>query len=334
LKRLHCIMESYQPEIVFHAAAHKHVPLMEIHPSEAISNNVLGTKNLLKAASSAAVSHFVFISSDKAVQPTSVMGATKRTAEYLVHEAAKKTGRAYVTVRFGNVLGSRGSVIRTFQRQIACGGPITVTDPDIKRYFMTIPEAVQLVLQASVLGSGSEIFVLDMGKPVRVVDLAKDMVRLSGLELGIDIDIVFTGLREGEKLFEDLFDREEIYERSRHEKIFIVKNADTFMPHNMDDLIAELCKSGSKNDFGGILKSLADLVPGFNPKTGTRNTKEPAKQPVLQNVGLVNAGSDFRLRIINETMVADRVQGEQKKVARNRRKKVRPQSAEPDLSST
>ena len=206
--RIRAVIDEFRPDIIFHAAAHKHVPLMESNPVEAITNNVFGTMNVLDAAIAGDVPNFVMISTDKAVNPTSVMGASKRVAEMLVLRAAKQTGKRFVAVRFGNVLGSRGSVVPTFKKQLAIGGPLTVSHPEMQRYFMTIPEAVHLVLQAALIGKGGEVFVADMGEPVKIVDLAKDLIELSGLELGRDIDIVFTGIRPGEKLYEELFVQE------------------------------------------------------------------------------------------------------------------------------
>ena len=203
--RLRAIFEETKPYSVLHAAAHKHVPLMEFSVDEAILNNVLGTHNVAELCDDLDVEHLVLISTDKAVRPTSVMVATKRIAEQIVAAVADRTGKPYVSVRFGNVLGSRGSVVPTFLRQIAAGGPITVTHPEMRRYFMTIPEAVQLVLQAAALGRGGEVFVLDMGESVKIADLAEDLIRLSGLEVGTDIEVSFTGIRPGEKLYEELF---------------------------------------------------------------------------------------------------------------------------------
>jgi FlaA1/EpsC-like NDP-sugar epimerase len=207
---------------VFHAAAHKHVPYLEQHPEEGIENNIFGTLNVIKAAKSVGTQKFVNISTDKAVNPTSVLGVTKRIAEFLVLQAAEDEtdGGRYVSVRFGNVLGSRGSVIPLFHDQIRHGGPLTVTDPSMTRYFMTIPEASQLVLQAGILGETGKVFVLDMGEPVRIVDLATDMARLSGLTPGYDIDIQFTGVRPGEKLYEELFTDQEQTKSDIHAKVF------------------------------------------------------------------------------------------------------------------
>ncbi|MEH1798144.1 MAG: nucleoside-diphosphate sugar epimerase/dehydratase [Nostoc sp.] len=264
--RLEHAFELFQPDVIFHAAAHKHVPLMELNPVEAITNNVMGTKNLLELSLQYDVKHFVMISTDKAVNPTNVMGASKRVAEMLVLQAARESGKPYVTVRFGNVLGSRGSVVPTFKKQIAAGGPVTVTHPDIRRYFMTIPEAVQLVLQATVLGRGGEVLMLNMGKPVKIVDLAKELIRLSGYEVNQDIEIVFTGLRPGEKLFEELFIPGEEYEPTQHEKLLVVKNASGMISDKLAITVETLCQAAAKNDTSFILFLLEQLVPGYKPK--------------------------------------------------------------------
>ena len=264
--RLEHAFERFNPDVIFHAAAHKHVPLMELNPAEAITNNVMGTRNLLQVALQYNVEHFVMISTDKAVNPTNVMGASKRVAEMLVLQAAKQSGKSYVAVRFGNVLGSRGSVVPTFQKQILAGGPITVTHPDICRYFMTIPEAVQLVLQASVLGRSGEVLMLNMGKPVKIVDLAKELIHLSGYEVNKDIDIVFTGLRPGEKLFEELFIEGEEYEKTEHEKLLVVKNASQIIPAYLDIVVDTLLGAATKNDADSIMLLLSQLVAGYKPK--------------------------------------------------------------------
>ncbi|MEA5597657.1 nucleoside-diphosphate sugar epimerase/dehydratase [Rivularia sp. UHCC 0363] len=264
--RLRHAFDKYQPDVIFHAAAHKHVPLMEMNSPEAITNNAIGTRNLLDEALRCNVKHFVMISTDKAVNPTNIMGASKRVAEMLVLQAAKESGNCYLAVRFGNVLGSRGSVVPTFKKQIAAGGPITVTHPDICRYFMTIPEAVQLVLQAAVLGRGGEVLMLNMGEPVKIVDLASELIRLSGYRVNKDIDIVFTGLRPGEKLFEELFIEGEVYDPTEHEKLFMVKNSSRIIPSNLKVSVEALRQAAEKNDTNTIMYLLEQLVPGYKPK--------------------------------------------------------------------
>ncbi|MCX6992983.1 MAG: nucleoside-diphosphate sugar epimerase/dehydratase, partial [Kiritimatiellaeota bacterium] len=278
LPRLTAIFEQTKPQVVFHAAAHKHVPMMEANCEDAISNNVGGTRTLVQLAERFGVERFVLISSDKAVNPTNVMGATKRVSEKIVQAVAQRTGRPYVAVRFGNVLGSRGSVVPTFREQIARGGPVTVTHPEVTRYFMTIPEAVQLVLQAATL-AGTEcqtgVFVLDMGKPIKIVDLARDLIELSGKEVGRDIEIVFTGLRPGEKLFEELFRDGEDYRRTRHAKIFVANGepSGAGLPApggNVDEaglnkLVDHLLQTAEKGQPQEIRRLLKEIVPNYRP---------------------------------------------------------------------
>jgi FlaA1/EpsC-like NDP-sugar epimerase len=263
--RIGGILREFRPDIIFHAAAHKHVPLMELNPTEAVSNNVLGTRNLVEAAIANGVERLVMISTDKAVNPTSVMGASKRAAEMVVLQAARATGRQYVAVRFGNVLGSRGSVVPLFKRQIASGGPITVCHPEMSRYFMTIPEAVQLVLQAAALGCGGEIFMLSMGQPVKIVDLARDLIELSGLEVGRDVDIVFTGMRHGEKLFEELSILGEEYRPTRHPKIVFAANAAAIVSDALGRLLPEMERAVEADDPVEIVRCLKTLIPEYEP---------------------------------------------------------------------
>ncbi|MBK7107089.1 MAG: polysaccharide biosynthesis protein [Ignavibacteriae bacterium] len=262
-QRLDIIFEEFKPDVIFHAAAHKHVPLMENNPSEVVTNNLLGTRNLINCSVKYGVQNFILISSDKAVNSTNLMGVSKRVAEMIVLKAALEHSKNFKAVRFGNVLGSRGSVIKTFQRQLERGGPLTITHPEITRYFMTIPEAVQLVLQASVLGKGGEIFVLDMGEPVKILDLAKDVIRLAGLEEGIDVDIEFTGLRPGEKMFEELFKDGEDYLRTEHDKIMFAKNSSSFIPSDLEQKINNLIENCNKYTPEEIVKAFAVIVPEF-----------------------------------------------------------------------
>ena len=224
--RLEYIFSKYKPSVVFHAAAHKHVPLMELNPTEAIKNNIFGTLNTAQCADKYGAKKFVLISTDKAVNPTNIMGATKRVAEMIIQHMSRYSLTEFTAVRFGNVLGSNGSVIPLFKKQIAHGGPVTVTHPEITRYFMLIPEAAQLVIEAGAMAKGGEIFILDMGEPVKIVDLAHDLIRLSGMEPGVDIEIKYTGLRPGEKLYEELLLAEEGVQDTKHEKIFVGKPMD------------------------------------------------------------------------------------------------------------
>jgi FlaA1/EpsC-like NDP-sugar epimerase len=258
--RLENIFNSFHPQVVFHTAAHKHVPLMESNVEEAISNNVVGTRNVCQAASAANTERLVLISTDKAVRPVNVMGATKRIAEMIVLDAAHRTGRAFSVVRFGNVLGSRGSVVPLFKRQIAHGGPVTITHPDMKRYFMTIPEAVYLVLQASAMGQGGEVFLLNMGQQIRILDLAEDLIRLSGLEPGKDIDIVFTGIRPGEKLSEDLWEEGIEYQKTAHPDIVRVEAEESNIPPNLSSTVEELNHLSRESESSAIISLLNEAI--------------------------------------------------------------------------
>lgn len=260
-ERVGFLMSKYNPDVIFHAAAYKHVPMMEDNPSEAVKNNMMGTKILADLAQAHKISRFVFISTDKAVNPTSVMGATKRVAELYLQSIAHKAGTKFMTVRFGNVLDSAGSVIPIFRKQIANGGPVTVTHPKMTRYFMTIPEATQLVMQAAAMGEGGEIFLLDMGEPVKILDLANDMIRLSGFTPGDEMEIVFSGVRPGEKLFEELWYQDDIGTTS-HQKIFH-KNIPVNLPDKFSDIFEALIKNSCNENTESICEKLGQLVPEY-----------------------------------------------------------------------
>jgi FlaA1/EpsC-like NDP-sugar epimerase len=264
------VFAQVRPDIVFHTAAHKHVPLMEHNVADAVSNNVDGTRVVLDCCKAFDVSRFVFISTDKAVAPTSMLGATKHVAELLVRDAAVQTGKAYTTVRFGNVLGSRGSMLHVFRRQIAQGGPLTITHPEVRRYFMTVSEAVHLVLQAAAMSKGGEVFVLDMGSPIRIVDLVRDLLLLSGVREGQDIDLIFTGLRPGEKLSEQLFSDDERFTTTAHEKILVCQygTSAAWTEAGQTDLMLScdaLIDAARQGNVAHIVHLMEGLVPGYTP---------------------------------------------------------------------
>lgn len=261
-ERLDCVFKEHQPQVVFHAAAHKHVPLMETNVVEAVTNNVIGTRNVVNAALAHHIERFVLISTDKAVRPSSIYGATKRLAEMIVLTTAHASQRAFTVVRFGNVLGSRGSIIPIFKQQIANGGPVTITHPDMFRFFMTIPEAVYLVLQAASMEKGGETFVLNMGEPVRILDLAEDLIRLSGLEPYRDIDISFTGIRPGEKLTEELWDEGTPLVKTLHPDIFRLDADASLSSPNLTQAIDSLSALSHSADTDAITGLLDELIPG------------------------------------------------------------------------
>lgn len=290
--RLRAILDRHNPGLVIHAAAHKHVPMMEENPGEAVKTNVFGTKNLVDECLARGVGSFVMVSTDKAVNPTSVMGACKRLAEGYVQSRARETGARLVTVRFGNVLGSNGSVVPTFIEQVRSGGPVRVTHPEMTRYFMTIPEASQLVLQAGAQGRGGEIFVLDMGQPLRIVDVARTIIRLSGLKEGRDVDIVYTGLRPGEKLYEELYDAGEEPVPTIHPKIRSARHRpfdDETLRRGLDRLFEIV--DGSHDE---VRTAIADLVPGYTRKghglQPAQSTSEVRTIPPL-TVGIGGVGA-------------------------------------------
>lgn len=284
-ERVRECMGLYRPVYIFHAAAYKHVPMMEMNPAEAVKNNIFGTKVLVDLAAEFEVEKFVLISTDKAVRPTNVMGATKRVAELILQaKSASNSNTHFVAVRFGNVLGSNGSVVPLFKKQIKEGGPLTLTHPDITRYFMTIPEAVQLVIQAGAMGTGGELFLLEMGEPVKISDLADNLIRLSGLTPGEDIEIVYTGLRPGEKLYEELLIDGEDIKRTHHSKIWILgsRNTDIEALYSGLNDIESACKTGNDNEVKAILK---ELVPEYNQFTAG-STIPLVETPAMVNVTL------------------------------------------------
>jgi FlaA1/EpsC-like NDP-sugar epimerase len=285
-KRMDEIFSHSKPQVVFHAAAHKHVPLMESQPVEAVRNNVFGTKTVAEAADKFGAEVFVMVSTDKAVNPTSVMGATKRVAELIIQNLSRSSNTKFVAVRFGNVLGSRGSVIPLFKKQIAKGEPITITHPDMKRYFMTIPEASQLVLQAGAIAKGGEVFVLDMGEPVKIVDMACDLIELSGLVPYEDIKIKFTGLRPGEKLFEELLTAEEGTTSTKHKKIF----AANLKAMDEEKLRRNLLVLQSINQSDEIIQILSELIPTYQSSrqrhrgTVTKGPRSAVQSQAIENI--------------------------------------------------
>ena len=284
-KRVEQLFQWHRPQVVYHAAAHKHVPMMEWNPGEAIKNNVFGTRKVADLADEYGARSFVMISTDKAVNPTSIMGVSKRVAEIYIQALSQRSKTKFITVRFGNVLGSNGSVVPIFQEQIARGGPITVTHPEMKRYFMTIPEASQLVLQAGAMGDGGEIYVLDMGEPVKIVDLARDLITLSGLRPGEDIEIAFSGIRPGEKLFEELAADGENADKTRHPKIFVGR----FRPYAWETVVTgldELHTFTEGADEAALRESFKALVPEFKPAAlASPQAVETPRSSVAPGVG-------------------------------------------------
>jgi FlaA1/EpsC-like NDP-sugar epimerase len=259
------VMQCYQPSILYHAAAYKHVPMMEKHVFAAVENNIFGTWHVAQAAINHGVEDFVMISTDKAVRPTSMMGATKRMAELIIRTLQHANVTKFVAVRFGNVLGSNGSVVPIFKEQIVAGGPVTVTHPEMSRYFMTIPEASQLVLQAFSIGKGGEVFVLDMGKPVKIVDLARNLILLSGLQPDRDIKIQFSGLRPGEKLFEELNMHDECLLPTSHVKIRRYVGSSELKARELKAYLEQLHQIVDRRDVGHLILLLKELIPDYNP---------------------------------------------------------------------
>ena len=277
--RIESVMDLYRPDVVYHAAAHKHVPLMEDSPNEAIKNNVFGTYKTARAADKYGVKKFVLISTDKAVNPTNIMGASKRLCEMIIQTFSRYSNTEFVAVRFGNVLGSNGSVIPLFKKQMAEGGPVTVTHPDIIRYFMTIPEAVSLVMEAGALAHGGEIFVLDMGEPVKIADLAKNLIRLSGYTLGVDMDIVYTGLRPGEKLYEEILTKEEGLQKTANNLIYIGKPLEFNEVHFLSQL--KTLEEAASNESRDVKEIVSSIVPTYQIKPEDKKRDEEAYKELL-----------------------------------------------------
>lgn len=294
------VFSQYRPHVVFHAAAHKHVPLMEHNCAEAARNNILGTWRVARASEKYGAEAFIFISTDKAVNPTSIMGATKRVSEMLVQQVASENGTRFASVRFGNVLDSRGSVVPLFRKQIACGGPVTVTHPEMVRYFMTIPEAAQLVIQAGALAKGGELFILDMGKPMKIVDLAKRMIRLAGYRPEKDIQIVFTGIRPGEKLFEEIFTSGEELSVTRHERIFTTR-PDSIDRVALEEIISTISDPCWNNGTGEVIVLLQSVLPDFHAMDGSRRIKRQASQGKLVNLSEVSYGPPEFLKGVSKS---------------------------------
>ena len=285
------IFQKYRPTVVYHAAAHKHVPMMELHPEEAVTNNILGTEVVARLADEFGVKTFILISTDKAVRPTNVMGATKRVAEMVVQRIRQRSKTTFLTLRFGNVLGSRGSVVPLFRRQIAAGGPVTVTHPEATRYCMTIPEAVSLVIQTGALRERGSLFLLDMGEPVKVIDLARNLITLSGLEPDVDIPIRIVGLRPGEKLYEELLTEDEGVQATEVGKVFVTR-PEPIDTESLDEQLDVLRRAAEAGDRGTIVEALERLVPDFQPGAGQQSVRAPVVEDASSQAEHAEKGAE------------------------------------------